>query len=185
MAAHVDLTKNPKWVHRLLNLFDIADQNKDGLLTIEELMSYANVLSELCNATEEELKVYKVVLKEFLLGIGLTTSGIKRSDWPGLVSKFAASERQRLERGEETLHQKVVEAIFEIVNRDKNGLVSLKELEAYVMSFSVPREAAIYFMEKADSNKDGFLDRNELQTADFNFWFGDPDILDGLYGHII
>ena len=50
-------------------------------------------------------------------------------------------------------------------------------------AFGMPEEAAKPFLEMADTNKNGTIERNELYEADFNFWFGTIDEkYDKLYG---
>jgi len=50
-------------------------------------------------------------------------------------------------------------------------------------AFGMPEEAAKPFLEFADTNKNGVLEREELVRADFDFWFGTiDDKYDKLYG---
>ena len=77
----------------------------------------------------------------------------------------------------------VSDAFFDIIDQNKDGVISLDELKLRMKAFGMPEEAAKPFLEMADTNKNGTIERNELYEADFNFWFGTIDEkYDKLYG---
>lgn len=85
--------------------------------------------------------------------------------------------------GESTIHSKVSDAFFDIIDQDKNGVITLDELKMRMKAFGMPEDAAKPFLEMADTNKNGVIERQELYEADFNFWFGNVDEkYDQLYG---
>ena len=85
--------------------------------------------------------------------------------------------------GEPTIHSKVIDSFFDIIDQDKNGVITLDELKMRMKAFGMPEDAAKPFLEMTDTNKNGVIERKEFHEAEFNFWFGDIDPkYDQLYG---
>merc|ERR1712033_90424 len=115
-----DLTQNPRWVARVLGYFDHADMDKNGILQIDEVVAmFADTLVNLCHPTEVEMATYKKNLLEFYTNLGVTKEGIKRADWPAAVNRFSMAERERISKGQPTIHSKVSDAFFNIIDQNK------------------------------------------------------------------
>ena len=94
----MDLTKNEKWVKRVLSYFDHADMDHNGILQLDEVTAkFADILVSLCHPTDAEMAKYKMDLVKFYKALGVNKTGIKRADWPATVNSFAQKERQRIQ----------------------------------------------------------------------------------------
>ena len=185
LFGDVSLADHPNWVKRHLMAFDHMDHDKDGLIKLNELVSVADVLMKEANASGEELVKYKNRLKEFYTATGITNEGVRRNDYPSMVHSFAILERERKERGEITVYRKLCDAFFDIVDLDKNGVLTLGEVELRMRIQGLPQHLAKNCMELADTNKDGVLSKEEAYELDFSYWFGEYDEeLDMLFGYV-
>ena len=96
----IDLTSNPRWVKRVLQYFDHADIDKNGVLQIDEVTAmFADNLVSFCKPSEDEMSKYKKHLVEYYTALGVTKEGTKRAGWTKAVNDFAATERERMSKG--------------------------------------------------------------------------------------
>lgn len=176
----VDLTKNKKWVTAMEEYFDVIDINKNGYICIEEVLKWSDNMKELCKVTSDEVKNFQDSLKEFYEAIGLLPEKhVTKQEFVEGVNRLSEVELKRKRSGEETLHEKLGNAMFDVVDTNDDGTVTLDEVKTAMKVFNVMDEAkAEGWFNKADKNENGRVERKELIKIDFDFWFGPKDDCD-------
>ena len=133
-----DLTKNKLWVNRLSEYFESADLNKNGYLTIDEILQWAENMRVMCKATDSEMKNLREQLQTFFGAVGLKP-GVKLTKEGFLqgMNRLARDELERKRKGEQTLHEQCNNAFFDVMDVNNDGTVTLDELKVILLIFSV------------------------------------------------
>lgn len=176
---------HPKLKNRIYRRFDTFDKNSDGVLQLQEVMYWADRMKTLCQSSDEQIASVREALRVFFTHKGATGEGVMRENWVESNRVFAEADRLREKNGERRLVAMLGDAYYDVLDTDGDGLVSLPELKRMMNIFRVPEEAAYTFFEKADKNKNGQLDREEMHELFVKFWMSeeyDPD-LDGIFAY--
>jgi len=175
---------HPKLKNRLYRRFDTFDKDSDGIMTITEVLYWAERMKTLCQASEDDIEKVRDALRAFFKGCGLNEEGLHRENWVEANQTFAEAERERRKHGDPSLVDKLGNAYYDVLDEDGDDLVSLPELKRMMNIFRVPEEAAYTFFEKADTNQDGKLQREEMHALFHKFWLEkyNPE-LDGIYAY--
>ena len=169
---------------RLYKRFDTFDKDHDQILTMPEVLFWADRMKQLCNATDEQVESMRSAIRIFFGAKGVTIEGLKREDWVEANRTFAEAEFERKRRGEPSIVALLGNAYFDVLDEDNDGTVNFSELEVMMKAFSVPIEAAHTFFEKADVNGDGKLQREEMHKLFIKFWLDDYNPhYDGIYAY--
>jgi len=175
---------HPKLKARLYRRFDTFDKNSDGVMVMDEVLYWANRMKSLCNCTDEECESVKRALRIFFGAVGLNEEGLMRENWVEANQTFAEAERERKKHGGESIVALLGNAYYDVLDTDKNNIVSMQELKRMMNIFRVPEEAAYTFHEHADKNKDGLLQRQEMHDLFTKFWLEKYDEdYDGIYAY--
>ena len=181
-----DPTKvHPKIRNRLYRRFDTFDKDSDGIMTIDEVLIWADRMKTLCKSTDKEIETVRAALKLFFEHKGVTGEGCRRENWVECNRVFAEADREREKQGEKRYVNMLGDAYYDILDTDNDGLVSLPELKRMMNIFRVPEEAAYTFFECADTNKNGTLERGEMHSLFTRFWMSDEydPSLDGIFAY--
>jgi len=175
---------HPKLKNRLYRRYDTFDKDSDGVMTIDEVLYWADRMKTLCKANEDEVQAVREAIEIFFKACGVNEEGLHRENWVEANQVFAEAERERKKRGEQSLVALLGNAYYDVLDEDGDNLVSLPELKRMMNVFRVPEEAAYTFFEKADIDKSGTLEREEMHALFHRFWLEkyDPE-LDGIYAY--
>ena len=185
MAMATKLRGNERFQKRVLNRFDQADKNKDGVLTMSEVLQYAETLKKLTGTTDEEIQPLRDVLREFYGGLGVTEQGVRRENWVENCANFVATDLQRIEAGETSILKRLFETFFGLVDLNNDKTLSLEEFAIFCKCFEYPEDITKVFFDFADTNKNGKLELDEFCNVFFNFWYKseEGDIEKAFGGH--
>lgn len=185
----VDWTYDPNDVHpklhaRLYKRFDTFDLDGDHKITLKEVLFWPDRMKQLVGASEEEIESMRKAVRIMFGACGVTDEGLTREDWVEANQVFAEAERQRKKRGEGSLVALLGNAYFDVLDKDGDGTVGLEELKTMMRAFQVPQEAAYTFFDKADVDRNGKLEREEMHNIFHNFWLEkyNPEY-DAIYGY--
>ncbi|KAJ7334561.1 hypothetical protein OS493_014885 [Desmophyllum pertusum] len=172
MATSVDLTKNKMWVNRMGEYFDSVDLNKNGYLTLDEILQWAANMRVMCKATNLEMTNLRIQLRQFWGAIGLRP-GVQMTKQAFVqgVNRLAREELERKRRGQKTLHEQVNNAFFDVMDINNDGTVTLDELKVMMKACDMDPSGADGWFDAADTNKNGKIERQELNMCEFDFWF--------------
>jgi len=170
---------------RCYKRFDTFDKDCDGNLTLDEVMTWADRMKTLCKAGDIEIETVRAALKVFFENRGCTGDGVCRENWIESHQALAEADRERARRGEKRMVNMLGDAYYDVLDTDKDGLVSLPELKRMFNIFRVPEEAAYTFFEHADTNKNGTLERAEMHRLFIRFWMTDVEdaAIDGIFAY--
>lgn len=185
LAAH--LQENPKFQERVLQSFDHADRNRDGLLLMSEVLQYADTLKTLTNKSDADVKPLRDVLREFYGACGVTETGIKREDWVEKISVFVARERELMnaDRHDEMLLRKLSDTFFNVIDVNKDGSISINELIIMAKAYEWPVDQVPHFFKMADKNQNGKIEREEYYALLTKFWYEVKEgEIDNLFGYL-
>merc|ERR1712038_456098 len=143
---------HPKLKNRLYRRFDTFDKDSDGIMTLSEVMYWAERMKSLCHSSEEDIAKVRDALKIFFTACGLNEEGLHRENWVEANQTLGEAERERRKHGEESVVAILGNAYYDILDEDGDRLVSLPELKRMMNIFRVPEEAAYTFFKMADTN---------------------------------
>ena len=168
-----DLTKNTKWVQQMEEYFDALDMNKNGFLTIEEILKWSDNMKELCSQiTEEECENLKKCLKDFYEAAGLVPGKqVTKEEFIKGVSHLSEAELEKKKLGDKTLMESLCNAFYKAMDLNDDGTISLDEVKTIMKACNMGEEKAEKWFNLADKNKNGVVETTELTKAEFESWF--------------
>ena len=92
------------------------------------------------------------------------------------LEKQGLNEEEFIENARKFVSQpdaeaRVTEKIFEIVDANKDGVISKDEYTQLYKAFNASQEMIDRAFNAADTNGDGIIDRSEIQESYFKFFF--------------
>ncbi|XP_031565692.1 aequorin-1-like [Actinia tenebrosa] len=186
MTTEIDLTRNPIWVKRVEGLFDTMDVNGNGLLSISEILKWADNLEKACKATPKEIKSLREALQMMWGVVGLVPGvELDKKQFVKGFNRLAKGELKRHAEHKTTLHNRQNNAFFDVIDVNNDGTVSLDEVKTMMKACNYDEDAAEAWFNAADTNRDGRIDRNELNKVEFEYWFSNPQPSNkGLFGGV-
>ena len=185
MALTVDdYLKNEKFVKRITESFSQLDRNKNGYVSRSDYHLGIDKLAQLVPDRPELIAKARKVTDEFCDEFGLT-EGV-RADKDKLVQLAAAmgiAEMERMRKGDKTVTSKVHNAIFDVVDKNHDGCLTLEEYKVIMEASDHKPEAAEATFKVLDKNKNGKVERKELIDAAVKFWCDlDNQATKGMFG---
>lgn len=172
----VDLTKNKKWLARIEGEFDAMDVNKNGYVSVEEILKWSDNMRDLCNVTPGEVDALHQSLKDFYGAAGLLPGKqVTKSEFVEGVNRLGQAELERKKQGEATLHEKLCDAFYNVMDINDDGTVSIDEVKTIVKARNMNEEKAEEWFNMADKNKSGRVERQEMVKVEFDIWFRPED----------
>ena len=152
--------------------FNSVDLNKNGFLTIDEMLQWAANMQEMCKASDLEMTNLRIQLQQFWGAVGLKP-GVKmtKDDFIQGMNRFAQDDLDRKQEGQTTLHEQLNNAFFDVMDINNDGTVTLDELKIMMKACNMDPSGAESWFNAADCNKDGKVERQELNRCGFDFWF--------------
>lgn len=178
MATAQDYLNNAKWVRRISQMFHDTDVDMNGYISIADFMKFADNLAREAPDHPDLITNLRAVMVEWASAIGIK-EGVKASkeDYLKLMAAMAVSENAKVKRGEKSLIYKVDNALFDVVDVNHDGNITLNEYKLVMKAFNLDEASSEAGFAAVDRNKNGKIDRNEFIETEFKFWFSldDPD----------
>lgn len=183
MFVSVDLMKNRLWVRRIGELFDSLDLNKNGFLTLDEFLQWAENLQIACKATKSEITNLRIELRQFWGAVGFMPGvQVTKLQFTQGFSRLAQDEVERKVAGDTTLLEQLTNAFFDIMDVNNDGSVTLSELQIFMKARGMDPKGAESWFKLADRNRNGKVERKELFRYEFDFWFRPERASSRLFG---
>ena len=142
--------------------FTLLDVDKNGVVDTEDVAIVAKNLAAYRKQGSDEEKHYFQVIKDTSL---VDEKGVSEEEFveraKNFVSQPDAKERVKV----------LVDALFNIMDDNKDGLISYEEFLDFYKSFNVPQEAIDMIFKDADANGDGVIDYSETYEISAKFYF--------------
>lgn len=158
---------------RLYRRFDTFDKDSDGIMTLNEVLSWADRMKTLCKTNDKEVEIVREALRSYFTMYGLGGDGLHRENWVEAHVTMGEAAKERKAQGDPIPMEMLANAYFDVIDENDDGLISMPELKKMMNVFRVPEEAAYPFFEQADINSDGSLERDEMHKLFYRFWFGE------------
>ena len=123
MATTKDYLENTKWIKRTDLFFHQLDVDKDGYISEEDFLigMIDNIAKVVTDRPEMVTKVRQAVLA-FTKELGITQSmNVDEQKYRELAAGMAIVEGARVKRGEETLTDIYIDALFDLVDKNHDG----------------------------------------------------------------
>jgi len=186
---------NPKWINRHKWMFNWLDIHKDGVITLNEMVRKAN--DEVCNglgATDAQREAHNTAVENFFRGAGMDYD--KPVEWEQYLEgwkQLATKELEAWANNETTLIRQWGDAVFDIIDTNQNGSISLEEWNSYTDIAFAPMPGwvkgadgdAKSTFDICDLDDDGKIDVDELTRQHLGFWYSLDPTADGLYGKAV
>ncbi|XP_028392505.1 obelin-like [Dendronephthya gigantea] len=167
-----DLTKNKNWVKKMEEYFDAVDLNKNGYLTVEEILKWSDNMKELCSVSDDESENLQKCLKDFYGAAGLLPGKqVTKEEFIEGVSHLSEAELERKKNGEETLMESLCNAFYNVMDLNDDGKITLNEVKTIMKACNMTEDEAEKWFNLADKNKNGVVETHELTKAEFESWF--------------
>jgi Ca2+-binding EF-hand superfamily protein len=177
---------NPKWIARHKHMFNFLDTNKDGSITLNEIVSKAsNDICKNLGATAEQTRRHQECVEAFFRGCGMEYD--KEVEWPEYIEgwkKLSTAELDKWANSELTLIRKWGDALFDILDTDGNNSITIDEWKRYgrIAGIIAGEEDCERTFAHCDLDKSGELDVEEMTRQHLGFWYTLDPKADGLYG---
>ena len=171
MAMVEQLKSNVEFQKRCLNGFDQADRNKNRVLTMPEVLQYAETLKALTGKTDAEVEPLRDCLREFYGAMGVNNEGVRREVWVENSAIFVARELERIEAGEKPVIRHLLDTFFGLVDLNKDDWLSPAEFAIFCKCFEWPEDIVPTFFAAADTNGNGKLEWEEFYNVVISFWY--------------
>jgi len=175
-----------KWIARHKHMYHKLDKNGNGFVTLDEFVYKAS--KEICialKATPAQTKRHTECIVNFFGGAGMKF-GVEQA-WPEYIKGWEPLIKSELDKWawkEPTLIRAWGEALFDIIDKNGDGSITLKEWEAYQRAAQVcdsVEDCAATFR-VCDRNHDGRITIDEMTRQHVGFWYTADPASDGLYG---
>jgi hypothetical protein len=178
--------ENPKWIERHRHMFHFLDPNKNNKVSLDELIYKAS--EEICKkigATPEQTARHSEAVANFFGAAGLKRG--EETEWEQYIKgweRLAREELGKWESNEITLIRLWGDALFDIIDKNGDGSISLKEWTLYtkcagIIATDEDREQTFKI---CDLDGDGRIDIDEMTRQHVGFWYTADPKSDGLYG---
>lgn len=160
---------------RLYRRFDTFDKDQDGVMTLDEIATWADRMRSVCQTDDEEIESVRDALRCYFTMYGMAGNGVCRENWVETHVTMGAATIEKAKNKEPLPMVFLANTYFDVIDEDDNGILSLQELKNMMNVFRVPEEAAYTFFEYADTDRNGELDKEEMHKLFYRFWFEEYD----------
>ena len=171
MATADDYLKNAGWVQRTGQRFDMLDVNKNGTI---ELADFQAPMEKIINEVKPDaavLEKYRAIASKFTEAMGIGAGKkLNKDEFTKNAAAIAVAESAKKAKGEKTVFDELDNACYDIVDKNKDGFVTLNEFLVVMKATGVDAKMAEEKFKKLDANGNGKIERQELINQHINSW---------------
>ncbi len=172
---------------KMVHLFNIFDLNDDGYISLEEdFVRYLNALVEAGYVSSGSEKYNRMRSESVALWNDLREHADRDRDERVSLDEWLAwhdALDEKVEAGATFPFEQYFSTMFNIMDIDSSGDVSIEEYKLMLKMYDVELEDAEIkrIFEMFDKDKSGRLSRQEVAEINANYWYSDdPDAPDNL-----
>ena len=166
-----DFLSNEKWVKRLENGFDFLDADKDGLITINDLVPDIKKLATF-SSDSAVIERFRLAFLERAAAFGVKPGiSVTKEEIVKNVAATAEREIKSDKRGEGSLVHRFLNALFDLVGTEDPWTITLQEYLSGTKFLGIPQIAGESIFNSLDTEKTGKLEKMDLIRHKFNLLF--------------
>ena len=144
--------------------FHLLDADMNGILDENDVALVAKRVATYRNEGPDAEHYYFESIKSIISPF-FEKQGLNEEEFVENARKFVS------EPDAEARVRKFAETIFDIVDANKNGVISRDEYAQFYRAVNASQEMIDRAFDAADTNGDGIIDRSEIQESYFKFFF--------------
>nr|AIW06418.1 putative photoprotein-like protein [Ctenophora sp. N1 WRF-2014]AIW06419.1 putative photoprotein-like protein [Ctenophora sp. N2 WRF-2014] len=166
------LIRSIYWKKKMKEIFYVEDVNRDGYLTIEELIKNTKPLQKYCNAPPEKMANLEKAYHLFWGEVGLRPGKkVNKKMFLSGLNRLGRKELEREQAGKATLHSHIANALFDIIDQNNNNKLQKEEIANWMGAAGLDQSEAERLFDEADHLKKGYISREELIETEFCSFF--------------
>ena len=155
-------TDSHTWIEKMKMRFALLDVDKNGIVDTKDVAIIAKNLAAYRNQGSDEEKYYFKVMKATSL---VDEKGVTEEEFIEKAKNFVSHPDAKEHV------KKLVDIIFNIIDTNKDGLISYNEFFYFNKAFDVKQDMIDMLFDAADTNGDGVIDYSETQESYIKFLF--------------
>jgi len=171
-----EFMKNEDWKKQMGEFFEKSDMNKDGKVSMEDFALWeANLRKEFTGkGCDGKLDAAVATAKASWEATGMKDGEDpwNRDTYTAKMAVFCAAEKERVSKGEESIFMKSMKAIFDLADLDNDDRLTLEEFTTLAKLGGRTDDEIKKAFDFLDTNKDGYLSREEVDTMHKARWLG-------------
>lgn len=168
MATEQKYLENENWIKKMKQQFDGFDKNKNGFLSQDDWIAWVNNLKTVLKVSDEKVKEIRELHLRYASLLGAVRPGVQvtQDEFIKAAAKFAANEKES-----KALLAEMNRAMFDVLDTNKDGTVSLTEYSKLLESQGMDPGVAKTVFDSVDANHNGKIEVKELFALSEKFWF--------------
>ena len=167
-----DYLKNEGWVQRTEAAFTQLDRDKDGVISITDVVIESKKFAHL-NPDPEVIERYRIAQCEFAAEMGIKPGiSVTKEEYVKNLAAIAPREVAKVRSGEGSMMHKGNNKLFDVIDKNHDGTVSKEEYRAFAEATGVWEPSFVdSIFDLIDTNKNGKLERKELSDYVYKLTF--------------
>ena len=102
---------------------------------------------------------------------GTGSERVSKDDWLKKVAEMAATDQERIKRGEEPLLARTTGTFFDVMDTNKDGFVTLEDFKLGYGAIGWDAAGAEQTFKAVDKNNTGKVGRKDMIESAHEFWY--------------
>ena len=132
-----DYLKNKEWVKRIEVTFESLDRDKDGVVTLNDIVCDVKKYSHL-NPDPKVVESLRIAQIEFAAELGIKAGiSMTKEEYVRNYANLAPVEVAKVTSGEESVIHKLLNKLFDVIDKDHDGTVSREKWCKFIVATEV------------------------------------------------
>ena len=170
-----DFLTSKAWCFKMEEIvFKKADIDGDGYISQEDRKTSESRFLDYAQkqgVDKTVLEANKAASETYINTFGTGSDQISKDDWLKKVAEIAAADQGRIKRGEEPLLARTAGTIFDVMDTDKDGFVTLEDFKLGYAATGWDAAGAEQAFKATDRNNSGKINREDMIKSAHDFWY--------------
>ena len=175
MSTPQDFLNSKAWCYKMEEfVFKKSDIDGDGYISPEDKKAYQARFMDYAqkqSVDETTFEAHKAATEELMSAYGTESDRVSKEDWLKKVAELAAADLEGIKKGEEPLLVKTSCLMFDIMDTDKDGFITLEDFKLGYVAIGWDAVSAEYAFKFLDKTSSGKISREEFLKPSTDFWY--------------